>query len=97
MALGEVTIKDWWRIIRRELFAGIALGVILATIGMARILVWQGIYETYGEHYGEVAATVAVSLVGVVTWGTLAGSMLPFVIQRLGFDPASASFTLHRR
>jgi magnesium transporter len=91
MALGEVTIRDWWRIIRRELAAGFALGLILATIGLVRILTWQGLFHTYGEHYAEVAATVAVSLVGVVTWGTLAGSMLPFVIRRLGFDPASAS------
>ncbi|KYG01127.1 Mg2+ transporter MgtE [Sorangium cellulosum] len=91
MALGEVTIKDWWRIVRRELTAGLSLGVILATIGLVRILVWQAIFHTYGEHYREVAATVAISLIGIVTWGTLAGSMLPFVIRRLGFDPASAS------
>lgn len=91
MALGEVTIKDWSRIIRRELSAGLALGLILAIIGLARILAWQGLFHTYGDHYREVAATVAVSLVGVVMWGTLAGSMLPFVIRRLGFDPASAS------
>jgi magnesium transporter len=91
MALGEVSIRDWWRIIHRELFVGFSLGLILAAIGVLRILVWQGMFEGYGEHYGEVAATVAVSLVGVVTWGTLAGSMLPFVIRRFGFDPASAS------
>lgn len=91
MALGEITVKDWWRIVRRELTAGLSLGVILATIGLVRILVWQAIFHTYGEHYREVAATVAVSLVGIVTWGTLAGSMLPFAIRRLGFDPASAS------
>ncbi|XYI00353.1 magnesium transporter [Sorangium sp. So ce1128] len=91
MALGEVAVKDWWRIVRRELTAGLSLGVILATIGLVRILVWQAIFHTYGEHYREVAATVAVSLVGIVTWGTLAGSMLPFAIRRLGFDPASAS------
>ncbi|MGK3991069.1 magnesium transporter [Sorangium sp. So ce136] len=91
MALGEVAVKDWWRIVRRELTAGLSLGVILATIGLVRILVWQAIFQTYGEHYREVAATVAVSLVGIVTWGTLAGSMLPFAIRRLGFDPASAS------
>ncbi|AUX29920.1 MULTISPECIES: magnesium transporter [Sorangium] len=91
MALGEVTIKDWWRIVRRELTAGLSLGVILATIGLVRILVWQAVFHTYGEHYLEVAATVAISLVGIVTWGTLAGSMLPFAIRRLGFDPASAS------
>jgi len=91
MALGEVTIGDWWRIVRRELAVGVSLGVILAAIGAARILVWQAAFHTYGPHYKEVAATVAVSLVGVVTWGTLAGSMLPFVIRRAGFDPASAS------
>jgi magnesium transporter len=91
MALGEVAVKDWWRIIGRELTAGLSLGVILAAIGMLRILVWQAIFHTYGEHYFEVAVTVAVSLIGVVTWGTVTGSMLPFVIRRLGFDPASAS------
>ena len=91
MALGELTIRDWWRIMRRELAAGFALGGILACIGLLRILVWQATFHTYGQHYGQVAATVAVSLIGVVTWGTLAGSMLPFVIRRLGFDPASAS------
>jgi Mg/Co/Ni transporter MgtE len=89
--LGEVTIKDWWRIIRRELTAGLALGLILATIGTLRILAWQGLFDTYGAHYRQVAATVGISLVGVVIWGTLAGSMLPVVIRRLGFDPASAS------
>lgn len=91
MALGEVAVKDWWRIVRRELSAGFALGMILAAIGMLRILAWQGLFGTYGAHYLQVAITVAMSLVGVVTWGTLAGSMLPFVIRRLGFDPASAS------
>ncbi|MFZ5440915.1 MAG: magnesium transporter [Myxococcota bacterium] len=91
MALGEVKLGDWWRIMRRELMAGLFLGLILAALGTVRILVWQQIFHTYGEHSGQVAATVAVSLVGIVTWGTLAGSMLPFVIRRLGFDPASAS------
>jgi magnesium transporter len=91
MALSEVTIQDWWRIFRRELTAGLSLGMILAVIGIVRILVWQAAFHTYGEHYVQVAGTVAVSLVGVVSWGTLAGSMLPFVIRRAGFDPASAS------
>jgi magnesium transporter len=91
MALGEVRLKDWLVIVRRELAAGLALGLILATIGLFRILIWQGLFHLYGTHYAAVAATVAVSLVGVVAWGTLAGSMLPFVIRRLGFDPASAS------
>jgi magnesium transporter len=91
MALGEIELGDWWRIIRRELAAGFLLGLILATLGMVRILIWQAVFHSYGEHYIAVAFTVAVSLVGVVTWGTVAGSMLPFVIRRMGADPASAS------
>lgn len=91
MALGEVAIKDWWRIVRRELTAGLALGLILAVIGLLRIVIWQQLFHSYGDHYVSVALTVACSLIGVVTWGTLAGSMLPFVIRSLGFDPASAS------
>jgi magnesium transporter len=91
MALGEVTFRDWWKVVRRELVAGMSLGAILAVIGVVRIFVWQALFHAYGDHPVEIAATVAVSLVGVVTWGTLSGSMLPFVIRRLGFDPASAS------
>jgi magnesium transporter len=91
MAVGEVKLRDWFRIIHRELSTGFVLGSFLALIGMARILAWQGIWHTYGEHYWLVALTVAGSLVGVVTFGTLAGSMLPFILRRLGLDPASAS------
>jgi len=91
MALGEVGLRDWWRIMRREILAGLALGIILATIGMIRILAWQWAFGTYGLHYWQVASIVSVSLVGVVTWGTMMGSMLPIVIRRIGFDPASAS------
>lgn len=91
MALGEVRLRDWWRVVRREVFSGLGLGCILAAIGMVRILVWQALFHTYGEHHFLVALTVAISLVGVVLWGTLVGSMLPFVLRRLGFDPASAS------
>jgi len=91
MALGEVGLRDWWRIMRREILAGLALGIILATIGMIRILAWQWAFGTYGVHYWQVASIVSVSLVGVVTWGTMMGSMLPIVIRRMGFDPASAS------
>jgi len=91
MALGEVHLRDWWRIIRRELSCGLALGVILATLGLLRILVGESLFGTYGEHSALVALSVAVSLVGVVTWGTLVGSMLPFVLRNAGFDPASAS------
>jgi magnesium transporter len=91
MALGEVRLRDWWRVIRREFLAGIGLGVVLAIIGFLRIVTWERLFHTYGEHYLGVAATVAASLVGVVLWGTMAGSMLPFILRRLGFDPASAS------
>ena len=90
MALGEVRLRDWWRVIRREIFAGLVLGSILGTIGLARILAWVGLFGAYGEHYFLVASTVALSLIGVVTFGTLAGSLLPFILRRLGFDPASA-------
>jgi magnesium transporter len=91
MALGEVRLRDWWRVVRREFVSGLGLGVILAVIGLARILIWQALFHTYGEHHLLIAITVAASLVGVVLWGTLVGSMLPFLLRRLGFDPASAS------
>jgi magnesium transporter len=91
MALGEVKLRDWWRIVGRELQAGLVLGLALGAIGVLRIVAWQGLFKTYGEHYMLVAATVGISLVGVVAWGTLSGSMLPFVLRRLGLDPASAS------
>jgi len=91
MALGEVRIRDWWRVIRRELVTGLGLGIILASIGLVRILLWQFLFDTYGDHYLLVAMTVALSLTGVVLWGSLMGSILPFVLRGLGFDPASAS------
>jgi magnesium transporter len=91
LALGELKLRDWWRVISREAFSGLVLGTILATIGLTRILVWQGLFGAYGEHYMLIALTVTSSLIGVVTWGTLAGSMLPMILRRLGFDPASAS------
>jgi magnesium transporter len=91
MALGEVRLRDWFRIMRRELVVGLALGIILGAIGLVRILAWQSAFHTYGAHAMRVAITVAISLVGVVLWGTASGSMLPFLIRRLGFDPASAS------
>lgn len=92
MALQEVRLRDWWRVALRELPSGVALGAILGVIGTARILTWQwlGLYS-YGSHYALVALAVGVALVGVVTFGSLAGSMLPFVLRRIGFDPASAS------
>jgi magnesium transporter len=92
MALGEVRLRDWWRVAVRELPSGLCLGAFLGTIGACRVLLWQRVgWYDYGAHYGLVALTVATALVGVVTFGSLAGSMLPFVLRRLGFDPASAS------
>ena len=91
MALGEVRVRDWWRVIRRELLTGLALGIILGSIGFLRIVLWQTIHPSYGVHYMLVAATVFTSLVGVVLFGTLAGSLLPFLLKKLKFDPASAS------
>lgn len=91
MALGEVRLRDWWRVARRELAAGLALGGILGAIGFMRIVLWQPFTHLYGEHFLLIAVVVGLSLVGVVTWGTLTGSLLPFVLRRLGFDPASAS------
>ena len=91
MALGEVRLRDWWRVIRRECAAGLALGSILGMIGLFRILLWPTRATLYGEHYVLIAITVACSLIGVVLWGTISGSMLPLILRRLGFDPASAS------
>ncbi|MFA7249483.1 MAG: magnesium transporter [Dehalococcoidia bacterium] len=91
MALGEVGVREWWRVARRELVIGLSLGLLLATIGMLRISVWQLGFGAYGSIFPPLAATVGLSLVGVVAWGTLAGCSLPFVLRRAGFDPASAS------
>jgi magnesium transporter len=91
MALGEVRLRDLLRVMRRELIVGLALGAILAGIGFVRIALWHELFASYGEHWAKVATAVSLSLVGVVLWGTLSGSMLPFLLRRVGFDPASAS------
>jgi magnesium transporter len=91
MAVGEVRVQDWWRVMWREAASGLALGSVLGIIGLARILTWEAFFGLYGEHALLLGLTVAVSLLGVVLWGTLAGSMLPFVLRSLGLDPASAS------
>lgn len=91
MAIGEVGLKDWWRVMRREIFSGLILGLILAVIGVFRIAAWSAFSDIYGPHWLLVAITVGVSLVGVVLWGTLSGSMLPFLLKRLGLDPATSS------
>ncbi|MDQ6627064.1 MAG: magnesium transporter [Pseudomonadota bacterium] len=91
LALGEVLLKDWWQVMRREIFAGLALGVILGSIGFLRVFVWSQFSKIYGPHYLLVALTVGVSLVGIVLWGALAGSMLPFILRRFKLDPATSS------
>lgn len=91
MALGEVTLKDWWRVMRREVFSGIFLGCILGVIGFFRVVIWSQFSDMYGAHWLLVALTICLSLIGVVLWGTLSGSMLPLLLRRCGFDPAVSS------
>jgi magnesium transporter len=91
LALGEVTLGDWWRVLRRELLAGASLGAILGGIGFLRISLWSQFSDVYGQHWMLVAITVALALIGIVLWGTLIGSLLPFLLRRLGFDPATSS------
>ncbi|MBS1560809.1 MAG: magnesium transporter [Bacteroidetes bacterium] len=91
MALGEVGLHEWWFVLRRELVSGLSLGVILAVLGVIRIIGWNAVFGTYGDHYILVALTVGFSLIGVVMFGTITGSMLPFLMKRLGLDPATSS------
>ena len=91
MALGEVTLKDWWRVMRREILSGLLLGAVLGTIGFIRITLWAKLFHSYGEHWLLVAITVGLSLVGIVLWGSLSGSMLPFLLKKVGLDPATSS------
>jgi magnesium transporter len=94
MALQEVRLRDWMRVFSMEVVLGLALGLILALIGFARILFWPGASTTFGEYYVELGFAVATSVMCVVVWGTVSGSMLPLLLRRLGFDPASASAPL---
>jgi magnesium transporter len=91
LALKEVTLSDWWRVVRREFVSGLALGLLLGAIGFLRIFVWSQFSDIYGPHYLLIASTVAATLVLVVLWGALAGSVLPIVLRRCGLDPAVAS------
>ena len=94
MALKELSPRDWWYVMRRELFSGLTLGTILGTIGFIRIAIWQQLgFYNYGEHFNWilVGLTVSFSLVGIVMWGTLSGSMIPILLKKLKLDPASAS------
>jgi magnesium transporter len=91
MALGEVRLKDWFRVLSREIWAGLCLGLILASVGFMRIMLWPGRETLYGDHYALIASTVSARIIGVVLWGSISGSMLPFILRLLKFDPASAS------
>lgn len=91
LALGEVGLRDWWRVMRREVLSGLALGSLLGTIGFLRIALWSTFFKAYGEHWVGVGLTVGLALVGIVLWGTLVGSMLPFLLRRIGLDPATSS------
>ena len=91
LSLGEVTIADWWKVLKREIPSGISMGIILAIVGFLRICVWEFAFNTYGEHWLPVALTVSCALVGVVLWGTTIGSMMPIILKRLKFDPATSS------
>ena len=92
LTVGEVTLADWWKVMRREIVSGLMLGTVLGIIGFSRVMIWSQIFpEVYGIHYFLVAMVVGVSLIGVVMFGTISGSMLPIVLKRLGADPAVSS------
>lgn len=92
MALKELTIRDWWYVMRRELFSGLTLGLVLGTIGFLRITAWQQLHwYDYGPHWILLAATVSISLIGIVLWGTLSGSMIPMILKKCRLDPATSS------
>jgi magnesium transporter len=92
MSVGEITIEDWWKILRREILSGLLLGIVLGIIGFFRVAAWHMIAPGfYGEHWMLIATTIGFTLVGVVIWGTITGSMLPILLKRLGADPAVSS------
>ena len=92
MAVGEITLKDWWKVMRREIISGLLLGAVLGLIGFLRIAIWHSVAPTiYGDHWMALGFTVSITLLGVVLWGTLSGSMLPMILKRLGADPAVSS------
>jgi len=91
MALKEISIADWWRIMRREIFSGLMLGTTLCIMCFGVITLWHSYSDTFGEHYISLALTIGISLIGVVLWGTLMGSMLPLILKKLGADPAASS------
>jgi magnesium transporter len=91
MALGEITLRDWFRVMRKEIVSGLMLGAVLGIIGFLRVAIWSQFSDIYGPHWPLVAMTVGLALVGVVLWGSLSGSMLPFLLRRVGADPATSS------
>lgn len=91
MALREISIADWWRIMRREILSGLLLGCTLCLLGTSVIFIWHFFSDTFGLYHLSIAFTVGLSLIGVVLWGTLVGSMLPLVLKRAGADPATSS------
>ena len=91
MALGEIEFEDWWRVMRREILSGLVLGGMLGIIGFLRIIIWNALSPVYGEHYILVGLTVGITLLFIVLWGTLCGSMLPIILKKLGADPATSS------
>jgi magnesium transporter len=94
LALGDLSSHDWWRVARRECVSGLTLGAILGAIGFGRVALWSLVTNSYGPEWMPIAATVGIALTGVVLWGALIGSMLPFGLRRLGFDPATSSAPL---
>jgi magnesium transporter len=91
MAVGEVKLHDWWHVMRREIISGLVLGLVLGAIGFLRIAIGAAFSDIYTEHWALVGMTVSVTLVGIVLWGTISGSMLPFLIKKIGLDPATSS------
>jgi magnesium transporter len=91
LALGEITVRDWWKIVKKEFSTGLVIGLILGAIGFARVALWSYFISSYGPHWQLIACSVGFSLVGVVMWGTLMGSLLPLILKRLGLDPAVSS------
>ena len=92
MALGEVTLAEWWRVMRREILSGLLLGLILGTIGLIRIVLWQNLHiYDYGTHWFLLSVTIFFTLIGIVLWGSLIGSMMPIIMKKLKLDPATSS------
>jgi magnesium transporter len=94
MALGEITLNDWWHIMRREIFSGLMIGSILGLLGFFQVGVLANLSDTIGAHWILIGITVSISILGIVLWGTLSGSMLPFILKKFGADPATSSTPL---